>query len=154
MKIIFKILILLTVTGCASTLYEGNNLPDKIGGNSYTMVLNYENRVKLYDDSNIDSHLKIYLETEKPYIISVPEFKQREKIYSIAGIEGTAVYRLEINEEGTITGSEQIMSAGLGLDDIAGDIIKQIKVNPAFLAGKAYSSTVDVKIKFRADRIP
>ncbi len=154
MKKIFYIIIIMVFTGCASTLYESNNLPDKIGGDPNTMVLNYENRVKLYDDSNIDSHLKIYLEIEKPYIISVPEIKLPEKIYSIAGIEGTAVYRLNISEDGTIISSDQVMSAGMGLDEIAGDIIKQIKLNPAFLAGRPYNSTADVKIKFRADRIP
>ena len=151
---IFKILALLIFTGCASTFYEGNNLPDKIGGDSNTMILNYENRVKKYHDSNIDSHLLIYLEIEKPYIISIPEIKQPEKIYSFAGIEGTAVYRLKISEDGTVTGSEQIMSAGLGLDELAGDIIKHIKLNPAFLAGKSCNSTVNVSIKFRADKIP
>jgi len=152
-KNIFYIIILV-LTGCATSLYESNNLPDKIGGDSHTMILNYENRVKVYNSPIIDSHLNIYLEIEKPYLITLPELKQPEKIYSLAGINGTAVYRLKVSEDGTILEAKQIMSAGLGLDELAGEIIKQVKVYPSYLAGKARSSMVDVKIKFRADKIP
>ncbi len=149
----FIIILVLILTGCASASYEENNIPDRIGGDSKTMLLNYENRVKTYDSSNTESHMKIYLEIEKPYIISTPELKKPEKIYSIAAVEGTAIFRIDIGEKGTILGVKQIMSAGLGLDELAADILKQISVEPSYMAGKPCNSTADIKIKFRADKI-
>ena len=58
---------------------------------------------------------------------------------------------MEINGKGEVLSSEKILSAGLGLDEIAADIFKKIKIEPSYLAGKTYNSTADIKISFRAD---
>lgn len=141
------------MSGCVSTPFEKNNIPDKIGGNSDALILNYENRVRNYDDSITDSHMRIYIEIEKPYIIIVPPLKDMNKVYSIAPIEGAVVYLVKISDEGTILSSEKVLSGGLGLDEIAGDIFKLVKVKPAYLAGKSGSSAAYIKILFRADRV-
>lgn len=140
------------LTGCVTTSFENNNIPDRIGGNSGTLILNYENRVRKYDESITDSHMRIYIEIEKPYIISIPSLKEMNKIYSIP-IEGAVVYRIEISDRGSVLSSEKVLSGGLGLDEIADDIFKQIKIESAYLAGKSGSSTAYVKILFRADPI-
>lgn len=140
-----------TSTGCVSTSYEKNNINDVVGGDSGTLILNYENRVREYDAPVIDSHMRIYLEIEKPYIITVPQLKDMDKIYSIAGIEGTVVFRTEIGDKGEVLSSRKILSGGLGLDELAADIIKNVKVERAYLAGKPGKSVADIKIQFRAD---
>ena len=140
------------LTGCVTTSLEQNNIPDYIGGNPNTMILNYENRAVTLEEPIADSHMRIYLEIEKPYIISIPAPDAMDKIYSVAGIEGTTVYRLEIDEQGTILNSKKTLSAGLGMDEIADDILKQIKVEPAFLAGKPGNCSADLKIIFKADK--
>jgi len=144
----------LILNGCVSSSFEKNNIPDRFGGDSRTMVLNYENRVRGYDNSIIDSHMRIYLEVEEPWIITVPELSEMNRIYSIAPIGGAAVYRVEIGDKGTVLSSRKVLSAGLGLDEIADDIFKQIKLEQAYLAGKPGKSTVDIKILFRADGMP
>lgn len=141
----------ITLTGCTTTPYEKNNIRDRIGGDSNTLMLNYENRVKEYERLNIDSHLKIYIEIEKPYIINLLTLKDPGRIYTIAEIEGTTVFRIGINDKGTITNSEKILSAGLGLDELAADILQQIKIEPSYLAGKPDNSNADIKIIFKMD---
>jgi len=142
---------LLALSGCVSDSFEKNNIPDKIGGDSGTLILNYENRVRNYDESIIDSHMRIYIEIEKPYIVSIPRLKDMDKIYSIP-IEGAVVYRVQISNKGSILSSEKVLSGGLGLDEIADDIFKQVKIGQAWLAGKPGNSAAHVKILFRADR--
>ncbi len=149
---LFIITTLAAITGCVSASYEKNRIPDKIGGSPSSVILNYENSIKKFHQSNIDTHMKIYIEIEKPYILSIPPAKDPDKIYSIAEIEGTTVFRLEISEKGIITSSKKILSAGLGLDEIAGDILKEIKIEPSYLAGKPENSTADIKIVFTADK--
>ncbi len=152
MKITARCIIIffIVLTGCTSSSFEKNNIPDSIGGDSNTLLLNYENRAKEYDQSNIDSHMRIYIEIEKPYIINPLQLKELKKIYSLSGIEGIAVFRMEIDNNGTIVSSKQVLSAGLGLDELAQDIIKQIKVDAAYLAGKPGISIADIKIIFQA----
>jgi len=147
----FILIYLLALTGCASTPLEKNIIDDKIGGNPQTLILNYENRTVQYSKSNIESHLKIYIEIEKPYILSIPSLNAMDKIYSIADIEGTTVFRAVISSSGKILSSEKVLSAGLSLDFIAEDILKQIKLEPSYLAGIPGESTADIKISFRAD---
>lgn len=147
------ILFFMMLTGCVSTSYEKNNIPDSIGGDPHTLILNYENRVRKYDRPNLDTHLKIYIEIEEPYIISIPDLKVMKKIYSIAAIEGTAVFRIEFSDKGTILSSKKVLSAGLGLDELAEDILEHIKVEPSYLAGKPENCTADIKIIFRADKM-
>jgi len=145
------VIILLVMTGCSSVPYEKNNITDRIGGNPSTPVLNYENRAKQYDKVIPYSHFKIYIEIEEPFIISIPEFKSPDKIYSIAAIEGTAVYRVKLDSNGAVVSSEKKLSAGLGLDEIADDILRQIKIEPAWMAGKSFNSTADIRISFFTD---
>lgn len=147
----FLIISFLALAGCASSSIEKNNIPDSIGGDSGTLILNYENRLQKYKRSNIDSHLKIYIEIEKPYIITNPSLKEMDRIYSIAALEGTSVFRAEINGRGEIISVKKILSAGLALDEAAEDILKQIKLEPSYLAGDPRASFADIKISFRAD---
>jgi hypothetical protein len=147
----FLIISFLALAGCASSSIEKNTIPDSIGGDSGTLILNYENRLQKYKRSNIDSHLKIYIEIEKPYIITNPSLKEMDRIYSIAALEGTSVFRAEINERGEIISLKKILSAGLALDEAAEDILKQIKLEPSYLAGDPRTSFADIKISFRAD---
>ncbi len=148
--VLFSVLFLY---GCVYSSFERNNIPDRIGGDSTTMLLNYENRVRNYDYSVLDSHIRIYIEIEEPYVISVPPLKDIDKIYSIAPIEGDVVYRVELSDKGKILSSKKVLSGGLGLDQIADEIFRQVKVEPSFLAGKAGGSAAYINIKFRADRI-
>jgi hypothetical protein len=146
------VIILLVITGCSSVRYEKNNITDRIGGNPSTLIFNYENRAKQYDKAITHSHLKIYIEIEEPFIISIPEFKPADKIYSIAAIEGTAVYRLKISSNGgTVISTEKKLSAGLGLDEAADEILSQLKIEPAWMAGESFNSTADVRISFITD---
>ncbi len=150
-SILYIIISITALAGCGSTSYEKNRIPDKIGGNASSLILNYENRVKKYTQSNIDSHFNIYIEIEKPYIISMPPLRDIDKIYSIASIEGITVFRISISNTGTIISSERILSSGLGLDEIAMDLLKEIKIEPSYLAGKPENSSADIKFIFRAD---
>ncbi len=149
--IITYIIYFLVLTGCTSVPLEKNNTPDSIGGNSRTLILNYENRAEQYSRSNIESHLKIYIEIEKPFILTIPPLNTMDKIYSTADIEGTTVFRVTISSSGKILSSEKVLSAGLSLDPIAEDILKQIKLEPSYLAGIPGESSADIKISFRAD---
>lgn len=147
----FAIISFLALTGCASGSFEENRIQDSTGADPQSIVLNYENRVQKYKTSNIESHLKIYIEIEKPYIISTPSLKEMDRIYSIAEIEGTTVFRIAISSTGEILSSEKILSAGLSLDDAAADILKEIKIEPSYLAGTSHVSFADIKISFKAD---
>jgi hypothetical protein len=147
----FVIILFLPLTGCASNPFEKNRIQDSTGADPQSIVLNYENRVQKYKTSNIESHLKIYIEIEKPYIISAPSLKEINRIYSIAEIEGTTVFRIAISSTGKILSSEKILSAGFSLDDAALDILKEIKFEPSYLAGNPHESFADIKISFRAD---
>ncbi len=149
----FVIISFLALTGCASNPFEQSRINDSIGANPRSIVLNYENRVQKYKTSNIESHLKIYIEIEKPYIISTPSLKEMDRIYSISEIEGTTVFRIEISSQGEILSSKKILSAGLSLDDTAADILKEIKIEPSYLAGSSHVSFADIKISFRADGV-
>jgi len=149
--IVCYVIILILMSGCSSSPYEKTNITDRIGGSPATPVLNYENRVKQYGKVIPYSHFKIYIEIEEPFIISIPEFNPPAKIYSIAAIEGTAVYRLKISSSGTVVSSEKKLSAGLGLDEAADDILKHIKIEQSRLAGKSFNSTVDIRISFVTD---
>lgn len=142
---------MIVMAGCSSVPYEKNNITDRIGGNPSVMVLNYENNAKRYDKVIPYSHFKIYIEIEEPFIISIPEFESTDRIYSIAAIEGTAVYRLKLDSNGTVISSEKKLSAGLGLDDVADDLLRQIKIEPAWMAGKSFNSTADIRISFFTD---
>jgi hypothetical protein len=139
------------MTACSSAPYEKNYLTDRIGGNPSTLVLNYENNAKQYDKVIPYSHFKIYIEIEEPFIISIPEFKIPDKIYSIAAVEGTAVYRVKLDSNGTVASAEKKLSAGLGLDETAEDILRQLKIEPAWMAGKSFNSTADIRIFFITD---
>ncbi len=145
------VIMLLVITGCSTVRYEKNNITDRISGNPSTLILNYENRAKQYDKVITYSHFKIYIEIEEPFIISIPEFKPADKIYSLAAIEGTAVYRVRLNSSGNVISTERKLSAGLGLDEVADEILSQIKIEPAWMAGKSFDSAADVRISFITD---
>ncbi len=142
---------MLILTACSSIPYEKNRITDSIGGTPDNIVLNYENRVQQYDESIVDSHMRIYIEIEGPWIVSVPLLKHPAGIYSVAPIEGTAVYLVRISEKGKILSYEKKLSAGLGLDSLAEEIIKDVKVEPAWLAGKTGESLAWIRISFRMD---
>jgi hypothetical protein len=150
-KFCLSAICLLIFCGCATKPYEKSVILDSIGGNTSTLVLNYETAVNEFSDANIDTHMKIYIEIEKPRIISIPVLKGIERIYPLAEIEGTAVFRVEIDEKGRITSSKKVLSAGFGLDEIAGDLLKQLKIEPAYLAGNPGKSAADIKFLFRAE---
>lgn len=139
---------LFIATGCSSLPYERNNIKDNIGGSPATPVLNYENRARQYDKVIPYSHFKIYIEIEAPFIVKIPESEPVDKICSIAAIEGTAVYRVKINSKGNIVSSERKLSAGLGLDEIADEILTNIKIEQAWMAGKSFDSVADIRISF------
>jgi len=145
-------LILPALTGCLHMSYEKNNIPDRIGGDPHTLILNYENSARQSEEPVIESHMMIYIEIEKPYVISMPEIAAPDRIYSISSIEGTVVYRVQITESGQIISSEKKLSAGLGLDEIADSIFRQIRIEPSYLAGKPFNSSADIRISFRAGK--
>lgn len=147
----FFVISIMVLTGCVSEPFETNRIHDSIGGNPQTIVLNYENRVQNYKTSVIESHLKIYIEIEKPHIISIPSLKKIERIYSISEIEGTTVFRIEISPHGKILSSKKVLSAGLSLDEAAADILNEIKIEPSYLAGDPHISFADIQITFKAD---
>lgn len=146
------VLILPVLTGCLQTSYEKNSIPDRIGGSPHTLILNYENSARQCEQPVINSHMMIYIEIEKPYVISIPETAAPDVIYSISPIEGTVVYRVRITESGQIISSEKKLSAGLGLDEIAENIFRQIKIEPSYLAGKSFISSADIRISFRVSK--
>jgi hypothetical protein len=55
---------------------------------------------------------------------------------------------VKINSKGNIVSSERKLSAGLGLDEIADEILTNIKIEQAWMAGKSFDSVADIRISF------
>lgn len=116
-------------------------------------LLNYEDAAAQFTIDNIRSHFLVHIEIEKPYIMKSAQYNV-DKIYRISGIEGTAIYRVSLSSTGKVLSYKLIKKAGLGLDTIAGEIIKTMKLYPGYKSAASGKTTVFVRIIFSGkDRI-
>ena len=108
-------------------------------------ILNYNKASRSYKMEIIKSHYRINIEIEEPFIIIKPVIVV-DHIYRISHIQGTTVFLAQIDKKGNINSSKIVKSGGLGLDKYAEDILKNIKINPAYHRGKVYKSSIYINI--------
>lgn len=68
-----------------------------------------------------------------------------------AGIEGTVILEVDIDETGKVIDARVIKSAGFGFDEAAIEAIKKSRFSPALRYGKPVSIRVRLPIKFELE---
>lgn len=116
-------------------------------------VLNYEDSAENQWAENLLDHFLIHIEIEKPYVLKHAAVAV-DDIYRLCGIEGTAVYSALVDPTGAVKELELIKSAGLGIDDITGRIVKNIRLEPSYLAGKSYATRVHIRVTVKGNTEP
>lgn len=111
--------------------------------------LNYSKTSYNSMNAVIDYHYRINMEIEKPYIISYTPLTDLPPVYGYSGIEGVSVLKVKINNKGKIISYKIVKRAGLGLDEIAVKIFKNIKISPLFHKSIAGSSDIILCIYFK-----
>ncbi|MCP4133927.1 MAG: hypothetical protein GY754_23355 [bacterium] len=148
-------ILLVLLTGCSSYSlgpYKGEGLftpPGDFPKKSEESVLNYEEKAGKSTIISIDTHYRIHIQTEKPYIITPPAPEDLPRIYKVSGLKGTAVFLADVDTEGSIRSYSLAKSAGMGLDEIAETILKKIKLSPGKHAYKESASKIFIRIEFR-----
>jgi len=110
-------------------------------------VLNYEDATRQYTLENAKTHFKLHIEIEEPFIIKAITSLPPE-IHRFSGINGTSIYLADINRKGRIKSFRQIRKAGLGLDETAEKIIRNLIVEPVYRLGINHESRVYIRIVF------
>ena len=154
MKRVLIFIILIFHNSCTVYRYfTQDQLIDRSFRTSNNTMLNYEDASRKYTIDSINDHYRLHVEIEKPYVISSVNYDV-QRIYRISDIEGTAIFRAKLNKKGRIISYVLVKSAGLGLDKIANDVIKSIKISPASIAGNLHNAEVYLKIAvYGRDRI-
>jgi protein TonB len=105
------------------------------------------NQVKAYSAPKympihqVDSEPQVASEVKVPY----PEEARR------AGVEGTVVLSITIDNEGTVVDAKIISGPGYGLNEAARDAIKKFKFKPAVKNGEAVSTELKYSYTFVLD---
>ncbi len=144
---------LLLCGGCSAYRIESQErLIDSVSRTRHKSVLNYEDTTRKNTLYNIYTHFDLQVEIEKPYMIAapLPPLDETEgemlDIYRITDISGTSVFLAELDGKGTVTSYRLVLSAGLGLDEMAERLLKKLKLEPAYQASHSAKTTVFIRI--------
>lgn len=146
----YLIIILILLFSCSSrepvSLRKPASPSQQINTNS---ILNYEDSAVHMHNFNLNTHFEIRIKIEtinKPFIVKKIKLTHIKRIYRLNRVEGFTIFHAHVNTKGQITSHSIVKTAGLGLDKLAEQALKNIKLSPVFSAGKKYNSKVYVRI--------
>ena len=102
MKVLSTLFVFLLFSCCSlHRLLNDDALVERQYRTSDKTILNYEDASRKYLIKILNTHYRLHVEIEKPYVIK-SVLKSIDDIYKISGIEGVTIFLAEIDASGKI----------------------------------------------------
>lgn len=108
-------------------------------------IYNYEDTTLSIYKETIQNHFLLHIEIDKAYIISAQTIKIPD-IYKISHLKSKTIFLARLNTKGKIIQYNVIKKAGLGIDELAAQVLKGLTFRSQSARGEQFQSVIYITI--------